>query len=48
MIMIMITLISHNIVCFLSVESETFGSAYLGVTGSHDCSIRIWSLGDGK
>ena len=41
-------IISHNIVCFLSVESETFGSAYLGVTGSHDCSIKIWSLGDGK
>ena len=29
-------------------EVETPGGAYHGITGSHDCSIRIWSLGDGK
>ncbi|CAB3991914.1 F-box WD repeat-containing 7-like isoform X2 [Paramuricea clavata] len=29
-------------------QGEQSNEGYIGVTGSHDCSIRIWSLADGK
>jgi WD40 repeat protein len=29
-------------------DEQSDGGGYIGVTGSHDCSIRVWSLADGK